>query len=336
MLRLRILALGLPVVGLFQCGPGAQPGDDGGPGDAGKDGYSLDSGKDTGLDAGKDVASDVTTDVTNDVALDSPADSTTDASDGSVTDTKSDTSTDGGVIASISGLVLWLDANKGVTTSGSDISTWADQSTQGNDASAGSSTPTLASSSINSLPAAHFVASSQQYISIADATSLEWGTGDYFVAVVAKFDNDPTGGITSGVGSLYTKIGVSSGVVFFANSYDITAATFDKGLTNLEDTTTDLTYAASYNDGTARLYAVERASGTETLRVNGTQVASGSSSVDVSESGVDVFIGSGFASTKTLLASLDGDIAEIIAVKGTLGGADLSTIETYLKTKYGL
>jgi hypothetical protein len=228
---------------------------------------------------------------------------------------------------------LWLDAAKGVTTNNTNITGWADQSSQKNDATGGTPTPTLASSSINALPAAHFVATSAQYVTIADAASLQFGTGDFFIAVVAKFDNNPNGTIQTAIGTLYTKLGTGSGLLFFANDYSYTNQTFAAGLSNLEDPTpTEVEYLASYNDSTARLYVVQRASASEYLRVNGSQVASSTSSVDVSESGNAVEIGymtSGFA-------ALDGDIAEVIAVKGTLASGDRTTIESYLQSKYGL
>ncbi len=333
MLRLRTLSIGIVLA--VHCGT-TQPAPDGGTDSGGPDATS-DSGKDSGKDGSGDAASDV---VSSDVSSDAVTDAIADAS----ADGSSDAGAgDGGwTVTSISGLVLWLDANTGVTTSGSSITKWADQSGQANDAigdsDGGTPTPTLVASSINSLPAAHFVATSAQHLSIADATSLQWGTGDYFIAVVSKFDNDPTGGLSTGIGSFYAKLGTGSGALFFANDYNYAAAldggtAFAAGLCSLEDPNTEVQYAASYNDGTARLYAVQRASGSEYLRVNGTQVASGTSTVDVTESGSVVNIGiisSGNA------AALDGDIAEMIAVKGTLSSSDLSNIEAYLKSKYAL
>jgi hypothetical protein len=105
------------------------------------------------------------------------------------------------------------------------------------------------------------------------------------------------------------------------------------GLSNLEDPTTIIKYQTTYNDGTARLYAVQRAGGTETLRVNASQVATGSSAIDVTESAKPVTIG---ALTTQPEAALDGDIAEMIVVKGTLSSSDLSNIESYLQSKYNL
>jgi hypothetical protein len=54
-------------------------------------------------------------------------------------------------------LALWLKADSGVTLSGSDVSTWADQSGNGKDATAsGTARPTYQSSGINGMPAISF------------------------------------------------------------------------------------------------------------------------------------------------------------------------------------
>jgi hypothetical protein len=313
------LSVAVPFAFIVQCG-GGTTGDD-----AGTDAAPIDAAKDTGKDATTDAGKDATADA-SDGAIDGPVDSPIDAP-------KDVTPNDGGTISAISGLVLWLDAAKGLTTNNGSITAWNDQSSQANNAAGGTVMPTLAATSINSLPAAHFVTGSKQYVTIADATSLQFGTGDYFIAVVAKFDNDPTTGPGTGLGSLYTKLGPSSGLLFFANALGIQQQSVSAGLCDLEGPSAEVQYAATYNNGTARLYAVQRASGTLTLRVNASLVATGSSSIDVSECAMPVTIG---ALTTQPAAALDGDIAEMIVVKGTLSSSDLSNIESYLQSKYNL
>lgn len=55
-----------------------------------------------------------------------------------------------------SDLSLWLKADAGVTLSGSNVTAWADQSGNGNNATSPDSDPTFVSSSINSKPAISF------------------------------------------------------------------------------------------------------------------------------------------------------------------------------------
>jgi len=306
------VSFALPLAVLAHCG-GGTTGDD-----AGTDASPIDAAKDTGKDATTtDAGKDATTDGASDASVDAPEDVAP---------------FDGGAISAIPGVVLWLDAEYGVTTNGNSITAWNDLSTQGNNAAAGTSAPTLASASINSRPAAHFVTGSKQYVTIADATSLQFA-GDFFIAVVAKFDNDPSTGPGTGLGALYTKLGPQSGLLFFANILDNQLTTVTAGLSELESPSTGLPYASPYNDGTPRLYVVQRVTGVEALRVNGSQVATGSSVLDVSEVGMPVNIG---ALTNTPAAALDGDIAEIIVVKSVLSTSDRSTIESYLQSKYAL
>jgi len=71
------------------------------------------------------------------------------------------------------------------------------------------------------------------------------------------------------------------------------------------------------------------------LRVNGVQVAMSSQvgSVDVSNAGAHVGIGSYISNSGQ---NLDGDIAEMIAIKGPVSQNDLTTLEMTLKSKYSL
>ncbi len=53
--------------------------------------------------------------------------------------------------------------------------------------------------------------------------------------------------------------------------------------------------------------------------------------VDVSASGIDVNIGQWNNGSL-----MNGDIAEMVAVKGSISNGDLSSLESYLKSKYNL
>jgi hypothetical protein len=58
--------------------------------------------------------------------------------------------------ANLSGLSIWLKADAGVTTSGSNVTAWADQSGNGNNAVGSDTLPTLQSNAINGYPAIRF------------------------------------------------------------------------------------------------------------------------------------------------------------------------------------
>ncbi len=91
-----------------------------------------------------------------------------------------------GGAAPVSGMNAWYDASQGVTLSGTTVTGWADQSTNGHDATVGSGTPQLASSQINGQPAVLFrnndltiqsnITPQQEYIVFKSGTgSNNWG-----------------------------------------------------------------------------------------------------------------------------------------------------------------
>jgi hypothetical protein len=261
---------------------------------------------------------------------------------------------DGGV-ASIPGVVLWLDAAQGVTSAAGKVSAWADQSGNHNDANQQNANwqPTLRATGIDGLPSVHFtedaapdggVASYGNMMNVADSATLQWGTGDYLVEIVTRYDNVPSalpaGGAAVGYGTFYSKQSQGSaaiaGVGFFGNTPSTATVAGTTAFSSFVDPAHGVSNTTlGFNDNTARLLATQRTGGTTlALRVNGAQTTTAPvPSTDVGETAVGVRIGaSGDAST----ARLDGDIAEMIAVKGTISTADLSAIETYLITKYGL
>ena len=136
-------------------------GDDGG----GPDGFTSDSG--------------------NDVAQ--PQESGTDGP----------TSTDGGswTPANISGLSLWLNDDVGMVQDSQNaghVKHWLDQSGNGNDAyvcTTGCSDPGYDQAAVHGHDA---IACTGGYMELPDSTSLQFGTGDFAVAMVALIGNTQT------------------------------------------------------------------------------------------------------------------------------------------------
>jgi len=84
------------------------------------------------------------------------------------------------------GLVLWLDAST-IPLGTTDVTSWLDESGNGNNASQSGSKPTLQATGLNGFPSVRFVASSMQDMDIADSATLRL-TGPFTVYAVTKAD----------------------------------------------------------------------------------------------------------------------------------------------------
>ncbi len=178
-------------------------------------------------------------------------------------------------------------------------------------------------------------------IVIADAPSLQWGTGDFYVAIVARFDNNfASGKDEQAVATFFSKAIFSAavpGLLFTGNIIGGIEQVNEVGLGASTSLTgpSDWVYTNTpYNDDSLHVFATQRASGALSLRVDGATVSSTSPDVDdVSNPGTPVEIGGQNSGIGT---RLDGDIAEMLAVGGTLSTTDRANIESYLRSKYGL
>lgn len=251
-------------------------------------------------------------------------------------------------VGSLSCLVLWLDAAKGVTQNMGNVSVWADQSGKGNDASQNINNrqPTLVMNGINSLPSLHFNQGmgNQQgngnMLIINDSMSMQWGTGDFAVWVVARYNNIPNSGWATGSGTLFDKAPPpfsqqSRGVYLMANMFGQQG--WAPGVEGAVEATqaNDLQQGGMFNDNTARAYGFRRAGSTLELRVNGMALATKQQQgmVDVSAANQLGHIG---AEGDANWRRLNGDIAEIIGCKGSISTQDLGSVDGYLKMKYNL
>jgi hypothetical protein len=242
--------------------------------------------------------------------------------------------------ASLSNLVLWLDATQLVMTDTSgNVASWGDLSSYKNNATAASyAAPTVLGSGIDGLASIHFgSAQTPPSLQIADATSLQWGTGDFLVAIVARYTNDPANGDTTGAANFFWKStfqGQSGSGVSFWGNVPLMGGTVVDGLLMLEDQQDYVFTSAAYNDDIARVFVARRSGSTMELRVNGTSTATQTqmTSVDVSAVGIPVVIGAIGYSYYQLL----GDVAEVIALSGPTTPANVTLLETYLQTKYAL
>jgi hypothetical protein len=269
------------------------------------------------------------TDVGADTEVDAAADVVADAQpDAPVFDVKS-----------ISGLVLWLEASQKITAMNGVVSNWGDLSGNGNDAAQATQAyqPTFVPSVINNRPALHFAqgVTTGHVLVIPDAPSLNWGTNDYAIWVVAQWDNDPNDP-KNGQATLFNKFKVSG-------QYGLPAPfLYANGGTNNQPSggvtagggSIQVLYGAKINDLAPRSIATVRTGKTIEIRVNGVSVAQQTAAQldDVSNVGSPARIGGEIGQYRRL----NGDIAEVIAFQGTLTLQNISDIESYLKKKYAL
>jgi hypothetical protein len=174
-------------------------------------------------------------------------------------------------------------------------------------------------------------------LAIPDSASLRWGTGDFTLEIVASFTNDPAVG--DGYGLLYGKfegiypyLGPSFWANYFAGN---SIATTVGGQVRVDESLTGT--STGLNDGQARVYGMRRTGLTHLeLRVDGALNSARPISIANGDAlSSFVYIG-GQQTPSGVIQALQGDIAEIVAVGGTLNPVDLVKLETYLKNKYGL
>jgi hypothetical protein len=252
-------------------------------------------------------------------------------------------------IKSIPGLVLWLDGSMGLVQNAGHVTSWSDRSIQKNDAAQGNANfqPTFVMNGVGGLPCVHFDAAPQtgQVLVVADSSSLQFGTGDFLVEVVARYDNAPsaTPTLQRASAAFFAKadfINNEQGVLFFGNTPAIQPVH-----TNLQAQLSVVWNATSsnegYNDGKGRDLGMRRVGSMLELRAAGMAVGSSTytkSAIDVSAAGIPLNLGStgGQGYPDASLWRLDGDICEVIAVRGAISPSDLIGVEGYLATKYKL
>ena len=300
--------------------------------DAGRDAESGDATVDDAID---DDAIDGATDGAAETTLDSTLDGMDAPGDASRGDTGAACSMDAAWSPSaLTGLVLWLDAGQGVGLVGTPITVWRDQSSQHNNATQNDSnyTPVLMTSTAG-LPAAHFDGT-QTFMSIADAPSLQWGTGDFVLEVVARYSS----ALGTPDQNLFQK---APSAAPYAGPFLAAASSKGSVANGVRAQLSVDTYVSSPTGNlqdAPHLFGMRRNGSTLELRIDGNLVATTAITgiLDVSAAGRAVMFGQNGYAPGNGLQALDGDISEMIAVAGGTTAADIANLECYLTSKYGL
>jgi hypothetical protein len=218
----------------------------------------------------------------------------------------------GGGIGGLSGLVLWLDAAKGVSGTTS-ITAWADQSSAHNDVSA-TAGASLSPGAVNGLPA---VSLSSTTLEAMNNASFGFGADELFAEAVVRVN--ATHSLIFGTNAMRLQSAITGG---FAE-VQLGPSTFVTSSTTLIDNPTPLFHLVGvHRTGSGANATVE-------VRVGG--------AVAASQTGAPYAYDLG-PSAPGLIGGNDTieDIAEVVVIKGSISMSDLATVEGALKTKYGL
>ncbi len=239
------------------------------------------------------------------------------------------------------GLALWLDSTVGVTFDGSaKLTSWLDQSGNGNNGtvSAPCVGPRLAASSLNGRDTLAFSETGGigACVSVADVVSLQFGTGDFAMFMVARYTNIPDLlGAGDSTATFFAKVQVASpatGAHLFGNTSS--DAKLQLWLSNQSGNQALGATGALNNNVFHRFGATRRGLDLE-VWVDGAsdgKVTLGGAA-DLSQVGRPLDIGGVPESSRS---SLLGNIAEVVVIKGNATNAKLADLDAYFKAKHGL
>ena len=212
-----------------------------------------------------------------------------------------------------SGLGLWLRADLGVVTSGSNVSQWNDLSGNGNNAiqATGGYQPVYVASQLNGQPVLRFNAGNTTYLRIPNHTTLN--SGSMTIYAVAKRTTTPSYAMVvqkmNGGDNQYG-LGFESGSPRYITGGNYVLGTLASGTFGVMEA-----YSGS---STIRLY------------INGTLAQSTSaSSISISTDPVDI---GGRGTTY----GLTGDIAEVLIFNRALDDTERKAVQNYFYFRYGL
>jgi hypothetical protein len=261
-----------------------------------------------------------------------------------------------GRVGTIPGLSLWLRADKGISKTGARVDTWADQTPNGNNAqgpmvSGVDYRPTVIAGA-NGLPAIHFGSdldgdggqvNRSTYLDVADSPSLQFGSGDFLIEVVVRAVGPDTG-------ALYVK--QVGGEPFLGNGLYVnsgpTVALVSAWTSQVDDGDFLLSQVAK-DTGHWRVFGMQRTGMNLSLRLDGPTPGSmelfchsdASKNLppaipSLSAAGVDLYLGGRVTPGNGGIMFALADIAEVVAVGGSITTQDLNGLEGYLATKYAI
>jgi hypothetical protein len=233
--------------------------------------------------------------------------------------------------ASLSALALWLDASVGVTESGGNVSAWADRSRNHNNAGQPTPANTPVIGAFGTQKAVSFDDRNSSEMRIADSNTLQWSTGDFLMELVVQFNHYPLARDLL-IGKTLSASPFTGPAIFVNDPPDGSG----KIRAYLDASNYVTSAVGGYNGSLGHVIGVHRAGTGVELRIDGaTSSRATLAAIDVSAAGQLMYIG-GHYPGGAYADGYFGGIAEIIAAGAPISGTDITNVETYLKTKYGL
>ena len=214
---------------------------------------------------------------------------------------------------------LWLRADQGVTTSGSSVAAWADQSPNAGTATpVPTSSPGYVANAVNGLPALSFNGTSQ-YL---NGPSVFPASASYSIVIVVDLASTPP---YNNILSSQTNIG-GHAFLFYQRTHPTLYQ--NVGFTGTPATSTNTVTTHTYNIVSA-VVTFSAGTYTGTTYVNGATGYTGTSTHAVTDTTTQIG-----AYTSTSL--LNGNIAEAFLFSSALSANDLATVQNYLRAKYAI
>lgn len=232
---------------------------------------------------------------------------------------------------------LWLRSDQGLDTTGTDVNGWNDQSGNGRDVTAPTSTerPTLNTGTLNGRSVIDFNDNDGDVLT--SSGTLDLTSGYTFFSVVEHDGSEGIGGVFRIADALGTS--QSRAEIYRTSSGSDRFYTF--GNRALSDDRHDYTANAGPGSGTSYLLTASLSSDTTdaTRFIDGDEQAGGNNvsgtGTQVPSAATNFYVGTGYEGG-TIADRLDGHIAETIVFNQELGATQRTLVHNYLSAKYGV
>ena len=242
--------------------------------------------------------------------------------------------TGSGGVGNSSDNVLWLKANAGTSFNGNDISAWSDQSGNSNNAAQGTAAdqPLYVASAANGHSSIDYDGTNH-FMTVSDANSLDFGTGDFTIVAVIR----PDAVATDRQAIVCKTDGGDNGYRFITADNNGDAIKLVRGYQFNEGVESN-NAVISNNNWFIVMAVVTGSTGNVQYYVNGAAAGSGTfgnSANTTATNTADLYIGQkSFASSSVV--NFNGDIPEVIMYNTAITEAQRIVLENYLGNKYGI